>query len=341
MTPTTQKNRKGTDMAYRDLSLQQALELLLTPSPTCVIFHVHPDGDAIGSAFALAAFLRATGSPAYCLCADEVPERLTFLTEGVQESVSPATLPAGFENARYITVDTASPAQMGSLFDLYGERISLMIDHHDTGTAYADRLLVPTAAACGEIIFDLIAAWGKDAPAECAALLYAAISADTGGFRFSNVTKETHLRAAALVECGVDVADINHKLFEIKSMAVLRAERLGFEKLHLFDGGKIGMATISYEDKTFNKLSDEHLATVVDVIRSVEGVQIAVAIRQPAEERSFRVSMRACGDYDVAAVCAVFGGGGHRRAAGATITAKDAEEAERLVLNAIRETLVY
>lgn len=322
-------------MAYRKLSLNEMLEQLLVPAPTCVVFHARPDGDAIGSAFALAAFLRATGSPSYCLCADEVPERLAFLVEGMQESVSLDSLPAGFENARVVTVDTASPAQMGALWETLGCRVSLMIDHHETGTPYADHLILPEAAACGEIVFDLIAAWGGDAPCACAALLYAAISSDTGGFRFSNVTKETHLRAAALVDSGIDVAEISRRLFETKSMQVLRAEQLGFEKLHLFCGGKVGMSTVSFEDKTFNKLRDEHLSTVVDVVRAVAGVEIAVAIRQPTEERAFRVSMRANGDYDVAAVCAAFGGGGHRRAAGATVTAKDAEEVEHLVLKAI------
>lgn len=323
-------------MAYRSLTLQETLEQLLVPAPTCVVFHRSPDGDAIGSAFALAAFLREAGSPAYCLCADEIPERLRFLTEGLQESVLADTLPPEFEAARIVTVDTASPAQMGTLFERFGDRVSLMIDHHESGMPYADHLILPDAAACGEIVFDLIAASGKEAPDVCAKLLYAAISSDTGGFRYSNVTEATHLRAAALVKSGVDVAELSHLLFESKSMAVLRAEHLGFERLHLFEGGKVGISTVSFEDKQFNKLKDEHLSTVVDVVRAVAGVMIAVAIRQPTEERTFRVSMRANGDFDVAAVCATFGGGGHKRAAGATLIAKDAAEAEHLVLKAIK-----
>ncbi|MBQ8356345.1 MAG: DHH family phosphoesterase [Clostridia bacterium] len=324
--------------AYRNLSLEETLDRLLAPQPTCILFHVHPDADAIGSAFALAAFLESQGSPCYCLCADEIPARLAFLTENMQTSVLPNTLPADFDNARLISVDTASPAQLGALYGMFGDRISLMIDHHEMGTPYADHLIVPGAAACGEIIFDLIAASGKEAPAACAPLLYAAISSDTGGFRHSNVTKETHLRAAALVESGIDVAELSHKLFEVKTFPVLRAERLGFDKLHLFDGGRIGISSISFEDKQFNKLQDDHLSTVVDLIRSVAGVEIAVAIRQPTGERVYRVSMRANVDFDVAAVCAKFGGGGHRRAAGATLTEfNDIAAAEQAILAAIQE----
>jgi phosphoesterase RecJ-like protein len=151
------------EKTYQALGLQAALERLLVPQPTCILFHVHPDADAVGSAFALAAFLESQGSPCYCLCADEVPARLSFLTKGLQESVLPASLPDGFERARFISVDTASPSQLGALYALYGDRVSLMIDHHETGTPYADHLIVPNAAACGEIVYDLIAASGKEA----------------------------------------------------------------------------------------------------------------------------------------------------------------------------------
>lgn len=319
-------------MEYRKLMPQEVIEQLLLPAPTCILFHVNPDADAIGSAFALAAFLKAQGSNCYCLCASEVPERLQFLVNGMQKSVLPASLPAEFENARFITVDTASPAQLGTLYGLYGDRISLMIDHHGKGTAYADNLIVPDAAACGEIVFDLIAATGKEAPEVCATLLYAAISGDTGGFRYSNTTKETHLRVAALVESGVDVAEISRKLFEIKSMQVLRAEQLALERLRLYENGRIAIAAISHDDKQFNKLEDEHLSTVVDIARSVAGVDIAVAIRQPGEDGIFRVSMRANADIDVSEICAAFGGGGHKRAAGATVSAAGIADAEARVL---------
>lgn len=319
-------------MDYRKLTAEEALERLLTPAPTCILFHVNPDADAIGSAFGLAAFLEAHGSSCYCVCANEIPERLRFLTDGVQKSVLPASVPAEFAEARIVTVDTAAPNQLGALYELYGDRISLMIDHHERGTPYADHLIVPEAAACGEIVFDLIAESGREAPEACARLLYAAIASDTGGFRHSNVTKETHLRAAALVGSGIDVAEISHLLFETKSMQILRAEQLALEHLRLYENGRIAITTISYDDKQFNKLEDEHLNTIVDVARSVAGVEVAVALRQPGKEGIFRASMRANADIDVAAVCAAFGGGGHKRAAGATISAAGIADAEAKVL---------
>ncbi len=321
---------------FRALTLRETLKRLLVPQPTVILFHVNPDADAVGSAFALSQFLIATGSPAYCLCADEIPARLRFLTDGLQDSVLVSSLPASFADARVISVDTASPAQLGGLWETYQDRISLMIDHHAHGTPYADHLVVPTAAAAGEIVFDLIAESGVDVPPVSAKLLYAAISADTGGFRYSNVTHETHLRAAVLVQCGIDIAEISRLLFETKSMDVLRAERLGLANLRLYDNGRIAVIAVSHCDLAEAALLPEHLSTLVDIARSVAGVEVAVAIRQPTAEGVFRVSTRANVDFDVAAVCATFGGGGHTRAAGATVKAADIASARDMVLAAIR-----
>ena len=319
----------------RALTLHEVIARLLEPQPTCVLFHARPDGDAVGSAFALALWLRAMGSPAWCLCADEVPERLRFLTEGLQQSVLPEHMPAEFVDARAVSVDTASPAQLGRLYERFAGRIELMIDHHGKGTPYADAYICPEAAATGEVVYDLMAASGKEIPAGCAALLYAAISADTGCFRYSNVTRDTHLRAAALVESGIDAAEINRRLFEVKSMELLRAERAGFDRLSFYEDGKVAILTFPYELRSALELSDEHLETLVDVARCVEGVEVAVAIRQSTPEGVFRVSLRANVDFDVAEVAAEFGGGGHRRAAGTSVRAADIAAAERAVADAI------
>jgi len=310
---------------------------LAEPAPTLILFHAHPDPDAVGSAFALSLWLSQMGSPAYCLCADEIPERLRFLTDGLQESALLSSMPKEFENARVIAVDTASPAQLGSLWEVFGDRISLMIDHHERGTRYADGWVAPCAAT-GEMIYDLIADSGEDMTKRCSELIYAAISGDTGGFRYSNTTPGTHLRAAVLLESGIDAAHINHLLLEVRSPKLLMAEKLGFERLHLYDGGKIAIVTFPYALKAAHGLQDEHLETLVDVARRVFGVEIAAAIRQPGEGPVFRLSTRAAVELDVSAVCATFGGGGHPRAAGATLTGFESiEQAEAAVLAAIRQ----
>ncbi len=321
------------------LTFEALCERLEAPQSTLILFHRNPDADAVGSAFALKSVLQNLGSPAWCVCANEVPARLAFLTDGEQESVLPEAIPEEFEIERIISVDTASPSQLGALWELYGESIDMMIDHHASGEPYADAYIRPDAAATGEILFDIVKQMATEEKIQITDTLctdlYAAISADTGGFRYSNVTPDTHARAAELVASGIDCAEINHKLFEEKTLEQLRAHAAGISNLHTFADGKIAIVTFPYALKAALGLSDEHLETLVEAARSLAGVEVAVSIRQPGTDGTFRVSTRSNGAYDVSALCALFGGGGHKKAAGCTVTAADMDEAMNKIVHAI------
>lgn len=325
---------------FRPISFEELTDSLFSVADTLVLFHRNPDADAVGSAFALKHILSELGSRAWCVCADELPDRLRFLTDGEQQSVLPSSIPEDLTVTRIISVDTASPSQMGDLYDLWQGHVDLMIDHHGKGEPFADHYVRPDCAATGEIIFDLakqLAAEGHLQLTEPLCRdLYAAISSDTGGFRFSNVTEDTHLRAAELLASGIDAAEINHLLFDSKTVDQLRAQAAGISNLQLFADGRIAVITFPYALKVALGLSDEHLDNLVEIARSIAGVEIAVAIRQPKPDGVFRASLRASCDYDVAALCAKFGGGGHIRAAGCTLQASDMEEAVGRIVSEIK-----
>lgn len=324
---------------FRTLSFEETLASLSEPADTLVVFHRNPDADAVGSAFALKQILEALGSRAFCVCQDEIPPRLRFLINGEQESVLPSAIPEDLASARVISVDTASPSQMGTLYELFADRVVLMIDHHGMGEPYADHYIRPDAAATGEIMFDMVkqlATEGRLTITDSLCVrLYAAISADTGGFRFSNVTPQTHLRAAELLVSGIDSAEINHRLFSSNTMEQLRAQAAGISNLHLFADGKIAVVTFPYALKAALGLSDEHLDTLVELGRSLVGVRVSIALRQPGTEGVFRASMRSVGAYDVSALAAKFGGGGHKKAAGCTISAADVNDAMEKIISEI------
>lgn len=327
---------------WQTLSFEDILPLIEEPKDTLILFHRNPDADAAGSAFCLREVLGSLGSRAWCVCESELPTRLRFLSDGAQSSVIPASVPADFSVGRIVAVDTASPAQLGALAELYGGKIDLMIDHHGKGEPFAPCYVRPDAAATGEILFDLVKQLASDGrltvTERICVDLYAAISSDTGGFRYSNTSPETHRRAADLLTFGIDSADINQKLFETKTVDQLRAQAAGISNLHLFADGKIAVITFPYALKVALGLADEHLEVLIDVARSLLGVKVAVSIRQPEAEGVFRVSTRSACDYDVGALCANFGGGGHRRAAGCTIHAADMEEALGMIVSAIDAT---
>lgn len=327
---------------YRKLSLEETARLLSQKKNVLILFHVHPDGDATGSAFALRAFVEEIGGRAWCVCADEVPERLLFAVDG-QESVLPEAVPADFVPELTVSVDTASPAQLGALYEVYKDRIDLMIDHHGKGTPYADNCIMPEASACGEVLYGVLSLAGELCGVELSMrvneLLYTAISADTGCFRYSNATEATHRIAAELIGRGVPSADINHKLFGIKTLKQMQVEHAGFERMNFYEGGKIAIITFPYDLKMQYGAEDEHLETLIDVARCVKGVEVAAVIKQPTGENKFRVSMRSSSDFDVSEVCAHYGGGGHLRAAGCTITADSILTAEMTIVVAVEHRM--
>lgn len=333
---------------FYPLTLSELARAIRCDVDSLVIFHRHPDGDAVGSGFALRLLLEAMGCRTLCACEDEIPERLRFLVGDKQESILPENLPADFKPQQIVTVDTASPAQMGRLYALYGDKVDLMIDHHGRGERYADGWIKANASSAGEMVFELSRELLKTGrisaiPTGTDKLLYAAVSSDTGCFRYSNATHETHICAATLLkDDSFDPAEINRQLFEVKSEKLLLAEGLGAGRLTCYLDGALSVITFPMSLKREHGLTDEHLETLVDIARALEGVQVAVAVRQPTDAPVFRVSMRSNTDFDVAAICARFGGGGHVKAAGCTVdlpTVTTVEQAAETVVAVISEMM--
>ena len=330
-------------MTFEKLTLDAVCDRLCENKKTLIVYHVRSDADAVGSAFALREILRIMGIPAICICEDEVPQRLRFLSEDAQGSV---VVDEGMElgHERVISVDSASPSQLGGMFERLRKDVDLMIDHHGTGTVYADNYIDTTASATGEIIYAIakkLRSDGRirDIPPHVINCIYAAISSDTGGFRFANVTPTTHRIAAELLEAGADATDINHRLFSSKTLKQVVAEGEAARRLKLHFGGRIASVTIPYSSMRDLELCEENLETVIDVPRSVGGVEVAFSVRQPSSKNIFRVSMRSSVDFDVAAVCRKFGGGGHVRAAGCSVEARDISEAEAIIINAVTKAM--
>lgn len=325
---------------FREYTLDEVCALLADIKNTLIIYHVRPDADAIGASFALKLVLEAMGAQALCVCESEIPSRLAFLTEEHQRSAKFDNIDKSFEFERVITVDTASPSQLGELQKLFLDRVDLMLDHHENGTRYADNYVRADYASSGEIVFEIaerLVALGKleKIPRKVYDLVYAALSSDTGCFKYSNVSSHAHICAARLLSAGVDAAEINHRLFDCKSEQMLAAESAGFQNIRFYNNRKIAAVLFPYELKVQLGVEDEHLETLVDVARAVDGVKIAMSVRQSTAHRSFRISMRSSCSFDVSSVAKHFGGGGHIKAAACTIEADSIEFATRLVVDEI------
>ncbi len=311
-------------------------------SKLALIAHARPDGDCIGSAFAMALLLEAIGCKTRVICSDPLPERLAFLNLTKQEDLSMPPLGEDFsEGFDAIALDVAAPSQLGMLEGRYN--ILLGLDHHANSTPISDRYMDADASATGEIVWRIARNWQRtgvisEIPDGVAYACYAAISSDTGCFRYSNVTSSTHRIAAQLLSLVPAHADVDRRLFEIKTPSRIAAEKAAVDVLKVVDNGRISVCAMSAKEICNAGIRRDELDALTDVARSVDGIRVASSVR---EERpgEYRVSLRSNSDTDVSEICADFGGGGHVRAAGCTIHACSLDEAVRVLTGAISKRI--
>ena len=318
---------------YKVLSVRECAERLLEIEKPLVIMHVRPDGDTVGAAAALMTVFHRLGKAPLWACSDPIPERLEFLLKNFREAYRHE-----YDSSSVVMVDIASRSQVGDLYDFL-PRPTVMIDHHEVGEPYADNLIIPNSSSAGEVVMQLVeelSSMGKiTLDKDLAYPIYAAISSDTGCFRYSNANPDTMRRGATLIETGIDAADINHRLFNSKTPRQIRAEGFVAEKIKTEFGGKVAYASITRRERRSLDVLMEHFETAIDVVRSVENVEIAFVVKE-MDNGELKVSLRSNG-ADVAAIAKHFGGGGHIRAAGCGIEAKNIKDAVKRILVKIEE----
>ena len=288
-----------------------------------ILSHKRPDGDTIGSSAALCLGLRQLGKTAHVLRNMEVTEKYLHLHQGLTKDC-PET------GDTLIAVDTAAPQLLPEAYSHLAKFVRLRIDHHGSDTPFAPLQLVdPAAGACGEIIYDVLTEMGVTLDKPMAEALYTAVSTDTGCFRYANTTAHTFRTAAACWEAGGDLQTINQQIFDTNSFGKLRLQGWITENISFRRGGQVAVCALPSQVERELNLTEDDLENVSGFPRSIEGVKIAATLRQTGDG-CVKVSVRALPGYDAAAVCAKFGGGGHKGAAGATLKA-ELEEAAAMV----------
>ncbi len=317
-------------------SLEAIAALLKENDDFLIISHVSPDGDTLGSALALAHMLESLGKQAQVVCADKVPHIYGFLPGALD-----ILLPEQARAARVaIAVDCADAQRLDTALPLFeAAETSCNIDHHMTNTQYADfNYIQGKAAATGELIFALLCALGVEPDAHAASCLYAALISDTGNFAYANTTPETLRIAARLMECGAEHTRINRLIFRTTPLHKKKLLGAVLTKLALYEDGKIGAACLSKEEVAACGATEEDAEGIIDHIRDVEGVELALFIRE-SQAGVYKVSLRSKFQADVGDIAKLMGGGGHKRAAGYTALGDMdgvAAEALRLARDAVR-----
>jgi phosphoesterase RecJ-like protein len=309
------------------LTRREAARWLKARDNFLILTHRRPDGDTVGSAAALCLGLRKLGKQAWVLKNEEISDRFGWLVEGL-------TKEAVEEHDIVVSVDVASPGMLPKAFVPYQERIELRIDHHGTATSFTPNELVePLSAACAEIIYDILEELGVALDKDIAQALYVGTSTDTGCFRFANTTAHSFRVAAACAEAGAPVFEINLEMFETNSLARLRIQGWMAENSRFLDDGKLVICAIPKAVEERLGVTEDDMDNISGFPRTIAGVKMAATLRENKED-GVKMSIRAVPGYDAAAVCAKFGGGGHKGAAGASI-ALPLEEAAKEVEKAM------
>ena len=316
-------------MMTKNLTRAEAAGFLLSHDRFAILTHRLPDGDTVGSAAALCRGLRMLGKTAYILEPPESAGYCDFLLAGLtEEAVNPGDI--------LVAVDVAEKHMLPKAFADLADHIALRIDHHAAGAAYAAEELVDgESASCAELVWDVLAILGLTMDQKIAEAGYGGISTDTGCFRFANTTTHTFRTAAICTQAGADIATMNRCLFETNSLAKLRLQSWMTDHLELFGNGELALVAIPRAVEELLGVNEADLGNISNFARSIEGVCMAATLRQTKDGRT-KISVRGIPGYDAAAVCARFGGGGHKGAAGAT-TSLPLEEAAKAVKEAMLE----
>lgn len=312
------------------ITLKECAEIISGYNSFLILTHASPDGDTLGSAFALKRALGKIGKKSCVVCNDEIPQKYSFLWNGITNEE--------IEFEAIIAVDVADKKLLGDeTVKKYGDRIVLSIDHHLSHRDFAQNTFMCDRASNTENIYALLNEMNIPIDEGIATCIYCGMATDTGCFLFTNTTAETHKIAAVLIEKGADFATVNRKIFETKTASYLKLEQLALSTIEFHFGGKCAIMQITQEMFRRSNSNDGECDGIASLPRKIEGVVIGVTIREK-ENGNYKVSIRTVEPYDAAELCAHFGGGGHNRAAGCEFECS-LEEAKNELLKLIGEKL--
>jgi len=296
-----------------------------------IIAHTQPDGDTLGSCFALHAALINMGKSVDICCDGAMPKKYEELFPADTLKL-PEVLCADYDTA--VALDCADKARLGKSLKIFKKcDTTINIDHHVTNDLFAQINYIEDASSVGEIIFELLYLLGVEQNENTSKYLYIAISTDTGNFTYSNTNKKCLAYVSELVEL-IDVRAIADILFRRRSLVSTKLIGRAISSLETYRDGKIAFLTILRSDlKELGAFSSD-CENIVDFAREIEETKAAVFFREIPS--GVKISMRSKDEVDVCTVAREYGGGGHKNAAGCCIGGK-LDEAKKKILKSLTE----
>lgn len=315
-------------------SLEEIAQQIQAVQDIALISHTVPDADTLGTCFGLKYALTKLGKSVTLYTDAALPQYLSFLFSDyvVYSEVKAHPL--------CISIDCGDLERIGARSDLLSAAAcSINIDHHPTNTRYAKLNYVDAkAAATGEIIYALIKMLHVAFDLQLATCIYTALTGDTGSFRYSNTTPETMRIAAEMLTYGVDTWKINKSVFEDMSLPEVRLRGELARSIQSYANGKVCAVMLTEQMCSREGIAITDMDHIVDIPRTVQGCEVSASFKESGEK--IKVSLRSNAYVDVSQIAMQFGGGGHRRAAGFSVSGTMEEVVERVisqVLESIKE----
>lgn len=300
-----------------------------------ILSHTSPDGDNLGSLHALYGHLKNAGKDVVYLGNDTVPSNLQFLSS-VEARVPVDTVDEDFP--LLIALDSSDEDRFGKTAKALFLRATycVNIDHHFSNTQYADLNFVDAdATSTGEVLFRILEAMGAEITPSMATGLYTAFSTDTGSFQYDSVTGDTHRMVAKLYDYGCDHYTMVKNFYQSESPNKLSLVTAVLSKIRYYFDGRVAVSDASLEDFERTGAKSDDTEGIVEKIRNVDGVELAVFLKEKEDE--IKLSFRSKSETDCTKIAEAFRGGGHIRASGAT-THGSLEAVEKKLLEVLDET---
>lgn len=309
---------------------EKAKELIDRANNVYIVGHINPDGDAIGSSYAIYFALKKLGKNVKVIM-PKYSDNFSFLP-GIGEAVD------SVKEEKYdllIGVDSSSKDRLAISEEDYNKANKvIMLDHHKISEPFGDfRYIDSEKPAASQIIYDFLIEIGVEIDKTIATYIYAGLISDTGSFNYASTKPSTLLIASKLMELGIDFSDICKKLNDTIKEAKLKLIAFTIDHMEVYYNGKFRYSYISYEDIKKLELDEEDAEGMTNYLRMVEGTEVAVSVRGKSDGTN-KVSMRSGGNIDVSKIAIAFGGGGHQRAAGYTMP-KDLETSKKDLIDVI------
>lgn len=311
---------------------KEARELIDNSKKIYIVAHVNPDGDAIGSTFAVYFALKKLGKDVHVVM-PSFSEVFEFLP-GVESRVD--NIEEDYD--LLIALDSSDYTRLAISEEEYNRaKKVIMLDHHQISQPYGDfRYINDQKSSASEIAFLFIKSLEVEIDENIATLLYTGIMTDTGSFNYSNATPDTFRVVAELLENGAKAVDVCKRLNDTMKEAKLKLLAKAIDNMEVFYNGKMRFTYISYKEIEGLGIHDEDAEGMTNYLRAVEGTEVAVYVRGKSDG-TYKVSMRSNGSVDVSKIAISFGGGGHPRAAGYTMT--DIQKDKEKLIKAVGEML--